>query len=103
MSTIGFVSFPTRQDAKETIARLLEKRLIACAQIVPEIESAYRWKGRIETNNETLVLLKTNPTKINDVISEIQKHHSYELPVIEFINVDHSTPAVQQWINDETK
>lgn len=103
MSCIGFVTFSNTEQAKEIIAKLLDKRLIACANLISNVESFYRWKGNIQNDHEVLALLKTNPEKIGAVIGEIEKSHSYELPVIEFINVDKTTPRSQQWVNESVK
>jgi uncharacterized protein involved in tolerance to divalent cations len=56
-----FVTFSNTEQAKEIIAKLLDKRLIACANLISNVESFYRWKGNIQNDHEVLALLKTNP------------------------------------------
>ena len=103
MSTIGFVTCKDVGEARSIANALLQKKLIACANIINGVESIYWWKGNIQNATEALLILKTNPNKLDQLIPEIQKNHSYELPSIEFINVDHTTPLVQQWINQSLK
>ncbi|MDO8625328.1 MAG: divalent-cation tolerance protein CutA [Candidatus Diapherotrites archaeon] len=103
MSCIGFVTCKSTDEARKIAQALLGKKLIACANIIPNVESMYWWNGKIETATETLLLLKTNPEKTGAVISAIEADHSYELSAIEFINVDKTTPKTQQWINQSIK
>jgi len=103
MSAIGFITCKDSNEAKKIATVLLEKKLIACANIVNGIESIYRWKGNIETTTEVLLILKTNSQKIAMIIPEIEKNQSHQAPAIEFVNMDHTAPKTQDWINTETK
>ncbi len=58
-----------KQEAKKIIRALLDQRLIACASILPEIESIYRWEGKVEESQETKVILKTMSKHFNAIQS----------------------------------
>ena len=70
-------------DEAARIARLMiEERLAACASIAPTL-SIYRWRGALETDDETVVLFKTTPDRGSALTAGIRAGHSYEVPVIE--------------------
>lgn len=90
-----------KEDAKRIGKGLLEKRLIACYNLWP-IESAYWWKGEILDDNETMMLLKSQP-KHFEAIAEYIKHESgYEVPDIFLLKADQAVAAFDDWVNQET-
>lgn len=100
---IGYVTCKNSSEAKKIAKYLLEKKLIACGNIVKEIESLYKWKGKIINESEALLLLKTESTKINKVKKEIQRIHSYDVPCIEFIKVSDVNKNYEKWVIGELK
>lgn len=69
-------------EARHIAKELLKKRLVACVNIIPEIKSVYWWKGKIEEQNECIMLAKTSKSNANKVIKTIKKLHSYDIPCI---------------------
>ena len=102
MTLLCFVTCKDEEEAKKISKSLLEKKLVACASIVPKIESAYRWKGKLESSSEALLILKTRKGLKEEVMAEVKKLHSYELPVIEFVEAG-SEQTVEEWVEEETK
>jgi periplasmic divalent cation tolerance protein len=70
-------------EARKIGRGVVEKKLAACANIVPGVESIYRWKGRVERAREVLVIMKTTATRLAKLEREVKRLHSYEVP--EFI------------------
>jgi periplasmic divalent cation tolerance protein len=70
-------------EARKIGRSVVEKKLAACANIVPGLESIYRWKGKVERAREVLVLMKTTATRLAKLEREVKRVHSYEVP--EFI------------------
>jgi periplasmic divalent cation tolerance protein len=68
------------EEADKIARALVEKRLAACVNILPAVRSIYRWKGAIEDDQETLLLIKSSRALFGDLRTEIQKLHSYEIP-----------------------
>jgi periplasmic divalent cation tolerance protein len=91
-----------KQEAKEIIHKLLEKRLIACASIFPEVESIYRWEGKIEESCEVKIVLKTTRTHFDAIQSYIQAHCSYEVPEILQVDVTQGNASYLSWVAKET-
>jgi len=76
--TCGSVS-----EARKIGRSVVERKLAACANVVPGVESIYRWKGKVERAREVLVIMKTAANRLPDLEREVKRLHSYEVP--EFI------------------
>ncbi len=96
----------TTVDSRETLERmgrlLLEKRLVACLQIIGPVSSIYWWKGRLEEAEEWIGIMKTRRELYPDVEKEIRAHHPYEVPQIEAIEATSVLPAYERWLVEET-
>jgi len=90
-----------KEDAVRIGKGLLEKRLIACYNLWP-IESAYWWKGEIEEEPETMMLLKTQAKLFDEVASYIKKESGYEVPDVFSLQPDQTVPSFDQWVEGET-
>ena len=87
-----------------TLARLaLESRLIACANLIPPIESHYWWQGKIESSHEVLLLLKTKKTRLAALEKLILEHHPYETPEFVVLPLGQGSPGYLQWLADSVK
>ena len=84
--TFFYVTAKDKREARHISKYLLQKRLIACANLFP-IESLYWWKGKIVEGKEIVLILKTIKSKVVQVRQEIEKLHSYEIPCITEIEV----------------
>jgi periplasmic divalent cation tolerance protein len=77
---IVLVTAPDLKTARALAKSALQAKLIACANLVPKIESHYRWQGTIESSSEVLLLLKTSKTKLPALEKFILAAHPYETP-----------------------
>lgn len=94
LSTAG-----SEEEAQKIARYLIENRLAACVNIVPRVESIYRWEGKIESSRECLIVIKTvsdNFPAIRDAILEL---HSYDLPECVAIAVDDGSAAYLEWVD----
>ncbi len=98
-----YTTTTSKSEARAISDLLLEKKLIACANIFPEIESRYRWKGKVCKSKETALILKTRTSLYKKVEKEILRIHSYEIPCIVQLNWKASTGKFAKWITSETK
>lgn len=92
-----------RDEARRIARQLLEKRLIACASILPQAESFFRWEGKIEEAVEAKVILKTRKRLFEEVGEVIRKLGSYETPEIVEIEAGRANPAYLEWVMNETR
>ena len=101
-ATYVFWTCRDKQEAKKIVHGLLDQRLIACASIFPEVESIYRWEGKVEESQEVKVILKTAAKHFNAIQGYIQEYCSYEIPEIVQINIVQGNPRYLAWVAQET-
>ncbi len=94
---------PTRSVARVIATALLEERLAACVNLVPGIKSLYRWKGRVEDDDEVLLLIKATNAKFKRLEATIQALHPYELPEIIGVPLTVGSEAYFDWIRNSTQ
>ena len=98
LSTVG-----SEDEARKIAHHLVEQQLAACVNIVPKIESVYRWQGKVESNREYLLLIKTSSEKFPQVRDAIRELHSYELPECIALAVEDGSPEYLQWLEESLK
>ncbi|OGP54816.1 MAG: hypothetical protein A2Y65_12105 [Deltaproteobacteria bacterium RBG_13_52_11] len=99
---IIFVTAASEQEAASIGRTLVEEGLAACANIIPQIRSIYRWKGKIWDERETLIIIKSMEDLFERIRSRVRELHSYEVPEITAITVDRGDADYVQWIEAVT-
>jgi periplasmic divalent cation tolerance protein len=89
-------------DARKIANILVDEQIAACVNIIPSVESIYKWKGKVETNNEIIILAKTTDENVKKTIKRIQELHNYELPDIIVIPIIGGLKDYLDYINRET-
>ena len=92
----------SNEEAKKIAQALVERRLATCVNIVPRIESVYRWKEQVETAEEWLLLIKTRSSTFERVRDAIEELHSYELPECIMLEVAEGDKAYLDWLAKNT-
>jgi len=95
LSTAG-----SAEEARKIANHLVGNQLAACVNIAPNIQSVYRWQGKVESSQEWLLLIKTTAEKIDDVRDAIRELHSYNLPECVVIAIEDGSAAYLQWIGE---
>jgi len=90
----------SHEEAQRIAHHLVENQLAACVNIISRIESIYRWQGKVESNAEWLLLIKTTSEKFPNVRDAIRELHSYDLPECIAIAVDDGSAEYLDWIGD---
>ena len=91
-------TWPDADSARAAARALVGEKLAACANIVPGVESIYRWEGKVETGAEVLMILKTTIARYQMLETRIRALHSYELPEIVSLRVTDGLPAYLRWV-----
>ncbi len=87
------------EDQAHKIARhLVERRLAACVNIIPQITSIYRWHGNVDETREWLLIVKTTAAAFVQVRHAIAELHSYEVPECICLSVEDGSPDYLEWI-----
>lgn len=99
---IVLTNLPDHASAVKLAQALVEKRLAACVNVLGEASSVYRWEGRVETEKEVPVLIKTRGALYGEVEAAIVAAHPYELPEIVAVPVVRGLPGYLEWVVAET-
>ena len=97
---VVFITTPNREEAARLADMLVGSRLAACVQILPEIESVYRWKGKIEREAEVLLLAKSTSEKFDELDRQVRAIHSYETPEILAVPSEAISEPYGKWLAD---
>ena len=96
-------SVGTEEQAIDIAHELIRNRLAACVNLLPNVHSIYRWKGRVCDDGEFLLLIKTRAQAFEEVRETIQRMNTYELPEVLAYRVDDSSPGFSSWILKATE
>jgi periplasmic divalent cation tolerance protein len=97
---LALSTFPDQETAREISNELVTKKLAACANILPGVESIYRWKDKIESGNETLVLFKLSEDRQSAFQEKLRSLHPYEVPEIIFVPISSGLPEYLRWVTE---
>jgi periplasmic divalent cation tolerance protein len=91
---------PNVAEAESLAQKIVEARLAACVQILPNIISFYSWKGAVQKDSEQLLLIKTLPERFPELEKFIESNHSYETPEIVALSAEKVSESYLNWIKD---
>jgi periplasmic divalent cation tolerance protein len=97
---VVLTSFASEDDAARVARALIEERLIACANLIPQARSLYRWKGAIEDQREVLVLMKTRKQDWAALLSRLHDLHPYDTPECLALRVAAGAPRYLAWLEE---
>ena len=92
------VTTPNLTAARKLARGALTQRLIACANLLPGIRSHYRWRGKLESANEVLMILKTTEARLGRLERWLLAHHPYDTPEILALTPDTGTARYLDWL-----
>jgi periplasmic divalent cation tolerance protein len=82
MVSVVYSTVGTLEDARKIARALVKEKLVACVNIIPKVDSIYRWQGKIEEGSECVLLAKTTERNVEHTIQKIRELHPYEVPDI---------------------
>jgi periplasmic divalent cation tolerance protein len=100
---LALSTFPDAEIARRISNQLVSERFAACANILPAAESIYRWKGKIESANETLVLFKLSEDRQSAFQEKLRSLHPYDVPEIIFVPVASGLPEYLRWVAENCR
>jgi periplasmic divalent cation tolerance protein len=95
---LALSTFPDAETARRISNQLVTEKFAACANILPGVESIYRWKGKIENGAETLVFFKLSKDREAAFQEKLRSLHPYEVPEIVFVPVASGLPDYLRWV-----
>ena len=100
---VVFMTAATADEARRIANELVERQLAACVQILPEIESVYRWKDEVQREKEILILAKTTAAKFDGLEKAVRAIHSYETPEIVAVPMSQVSEPYRAWLSDNVR
>ena len=91
------------ESARSLAATLVERRLAACVNLLPGVQSVYRWQGVVEQASEVTLLIKTTAGRYNELEQAIRQLHPYDLPELIALPIAAGLPGYLEWIALETR
>lgn len=101
-AVVVYTTFPGLVEAERVGKELVERRLAACANILPGMVSHYRWEGKVERAEEAVMLIKTRASLAGEVSAAIKELHSYDVPAIVVIPLESVEGNYLGWLLEST-
>ncbi|MDX6807592.1 divalent-cation tolerance protein CutA [Terrihabitans rhizophilus] len=100
--TFVYTTWPSADDAEAAARELVGKGLCACANIIPGMTSIYEWKGTLERAAEVVMILKTQPRCVADLMAAVESRHPYDVPAITAFQSTDAESRFADWIVMQT-
>ena len=98
-----YTTVTTLEDATKIGRILVERNLVACVNLIPQVRSIYRWQGKIEEEEEIILWCKTRKELVDQIRTTLHDIHPYDLPAFAVYPIQSGSEAYLQWIMDETQ
>jgi len=100
-----YITTQSSDEAEQMGREIIEQNLAACVNIIPGMTSFYRWEGKIQCDEETILLVKTHTSKIQSLTQFVKKVHSYDCPCVISLTLaeDEGNEEYLKWLLSESK
>src|SRR3954451_5311714 len=95
---VAFCTFPNVETARSIARELVERRLAACGNVLPQIHSVYRWEGKVESGDEALAIFKLPALRYAEFEATLRSLHPYQVPEIISCRVSDGLPEYLRWV-----
>jgi periplasmic divalent cation tolerance protein len=95
-----FSTFPDIEKARQIGTSLVESQLAACVNLIPAVESIYRWQGKVETSGEVLAIFKTTSAAYPGFETRLKELHPYEVPEIVAMMTERVSASYGAWVGE---
>ena len=93
-----YITCPKKKEAQKIATFLVKKKLVACANIINNLESVFSWKSKVVKAKEILVIGKTMNKNVQKIIKSVKHLHSYEVPCVIFFDIKNGNTDFLKWI-----
>lgn len=101
--SVVLVTAPDLEAARRLSRAALERHLVACANLIPQLESHYWWQGKLESSAEVLILFKTRQHHLEELEKLIEQEHPYDTPEFISIALNSGSERYLKWITESTR
>lgn len=102
-NVVIFITAGTEEEARKIADRLLNHKKAACVNIVPGVSSLFWWQGKLDSAQESLLVVKTKASLLDEIVSLVKEIHSYDIPEIIALPIVGGNQDYLEWISNETK
>jgi len=100
---VVLITAGTDEEARRVAETLLEQRKAACVTIVPTVTSLFWWEGRIDSDHESLLIVKSKASLLAEIVSVVKEVHSYDVPEVIALPIMGGNPGYLNWIGEVTQ
>jgi periplasmic divalent cation tolerance protein len=97
---VCLITAPQGEFGAKLARMLVEEKLAACVNLVPQIQSSYWWEGKINEDAETLLIVKTDKLKVKSIIKFVKSKHPYKVPEVISLRIKEGNRDYLRWIAD---
>ena len=97
---VVFITAASSDQAQAIATKLVEDRLVACAQLLPPMQSIFRWQGKISRETETLIVAKSLEGRVEQIVEAVKRIHTYEVPEIIALPILGGSPDYLRWVDE---
>ncbi len=101
--TVLFITTVNNEEAQRISSMLLNQKKAACVNIVPRVDSLFWWQGKLDSAQESLLIVKTKTSLLNEIITLVREIHSYDIPEIIALPIVGGNQDYLDWIGKEVK
>ena len=98
-----YVTVPNRELGVKIAESLLTAKLCACVNLIPQVESMYWWEGKVETDKELLLMIKSKRALLDQITSLVKENHEYDTPEVIAVPIVGGSTEYLKWIEENTK
>ncbi|CAN6290419.1 unnamed protein product [Urochloa humidicola] len=102
-SIVVYVTVPNREAGKKLSQSIISEKLAACVNIVPGIESVYWWEGKVQSDAEELLIIKTRESLLDALTEHVKANHEYDVPEVIALPITGGNSKYLEWIKNSTK
>ncbi len=103
MYIVVFVTVPGKEEAQRIAHALVEKKLVACVNMVNAVESVFWWEGKVDHAQEILLIIKSKKSKLNALMKSVKQLHSYQVPEIIALPLVGGHRPYLKWIDESIR
>lgn len=98
-----YVTAPDEHVAKKLAHGIISKKLAACVNIIPKITSIYEWEGKVNEDNEVLMMIKTTTAKVDELAKFVRDNHPYSVAEVISTPIENGNPLYLNWIHSSVQ
>ncbi|XP_062702139.1 divalent-cation tolerance protein CutA isoform X3 [Aedes albopictus] len=97
--SIAYVTTPNANSAKELARKLIEHKLAACVNIIPGLTSIYQWEGKMNEDQEILLMIKTRTSRVDELSKFVRENHPYSVAEVITVPIENGNPPYLDWLS----